>query len=418
MKNTACWARIALAATSAVCLNGCADTADTPFATASNALASADVLGFESIDAWSTSSGALALNSEHLQGNSSLSISNVASFARLRSANLSTLDADVSSAFGVRLKLPTNQPNPYWLGTLGLLVDAPSIGLYNVYLGTKELTGLPLGTFEQLLFEIPTWVQATLREASYADLSFQLELSVPVGSQQYLFDELRFARTVHVVYLVPSDKHVQPTYVANLENAIKHLQAFYHNEIGNGRSFSLASPVVTVVNTPNPSSYYAQGSGQFEFHSRILEDGLAATGGAFFRDKDIWLLYIDADPPCGSATGGNEGVATFPANDLRGLAGVPIVPICPGDPPQPNRCRWVGGMGHELGHAWNLPHPPGCEQGLAECPSEALMWTGFSSYPNTFLLPEDLALLANDAKNASFFNPIALPTTLPDCTAP
>jgi hypothetical protein len=50
-------------------------------------------------------------------------------------------------------------------------------------------------------------------------------------------------------------------------------------------------------------------------------------------------------------------------------------------------------LGHELGHALGLPHPPGCDQGLPSCDSNALMWLGYTTWPQTHLRPADRATL-------------------------
>ena len=55
--------------------------------------------------------------------------------------------------------------------------------------------------------------------------------------------------------------------------------------------------------------------------------------------------------------------------------------------------RWIGGAGHELGHALGLPHPPGCEARLSTCDRNALMWTGYAAWPNTYLREDEKAVL-------------------------
>ena len=55
--------------------------------------------------------------------------------------------------------------------------------------------------------------------------------------------------------------------------------------------------------------------------------------------------------------------------------------------------RYVGGLGHELGHAFGLSHPPGCDAGLATCDQNALMWAGYASYPNTYLRTDEKQIL-------------------------
>jgi hypothetical protein len=145
--------------------------------------------------------------------------------------------------------------------------------------------------------------------------------------------------------------------------------------------------------TSHDSAYYNANNqaGLFEFFFRAVGDGFEATGGGFNDPDAVWVYYIDADPACGQGIGGASGVALLSANDLRGLVGEPNVPPCIGDPPDTSGvCRWIGGLGHELGHALGLPHPPGCEQGT--CSAEAffsLMFFGYTVYPDTHFLDED-----------------------------
>jgi hypothetical protein len=54
----------------------------------------------------------------------------------------------------------------------------------------------------------------------------------------------------------------------------------------------------------------------------------------------------------------------------------------------------VGGLGHELGHAFELPHPAGWEQFAFDRSGGSLMAMGFRSYPETFLNPEDIETLS------------------------
>jgi hypothetical protein len=208
------------------------------------------------------------------------------------------------------------------------------------------------------------------------------------------------SRDVRFVYLVPADRVAVPCYADAIEHAARHLRAWYQQEMGNGRTFSLASPVVDVVSTPHPASWYStnpNGGSTVWFWNNVLQDAFEVTNGEFDDRRYRWIYYIDADPACGQiGGGGTNGVAVLPANDLRGLTGQKNVPACPNEPPDGGGvCRWIGGAGHEVGHALGLPHPIGCEDGNPDTPCihNALMWLGYLTYPDAVLLPEDRAIL-------------------------
>ena len=226
---------------------------------------------------------------------------------------------------------------------------------------------------------------------------------------------------VHVVYLVPSDRQASPLYVSTLEKTIRELQLWYQDHTTDAVTFEVSDPVVEVVATPNPAAFYStnpNGDAYLWFWNNVLDDAFAATGGTFNDPEHRWLYYIDADGACDQIAGsGTSGVAVLPANDLRGLTGQPNQPPCPDAPPDDGpRCRWVGGLGHELGHAFNLPHPPGCEDQdrTTPCDSGALMYLGYASYPDAYFTEDDQVTLAA----SPFFAPRALPRCSLDCSVP
>lgn len=213
---------------------------------------------------------------------------------------------------------------------------------------------------------------------------------------------------VHVIYLIPSDKSYRADYALSTERAIRHLQIWYRSTLGTGRTFTLTNPVVAVYHTGHTSDWYntnnAAANGGTTFWYNATGDGFALTGGGFYQPNDIWVFYIDADPAPGQAVGGAAGVALLPANDLRGLVGQTPEPVC----------RWVGGLGHELGHAFGLPHPPECDPvQTAECPTYALMWFGYTTYPSASLTSTDKGTLGQSA----FFSPLAVTGDLFDCSS-
>ena len=222
---------------------------------------------------------------------------------------------------------------------------------------------------------------------------------------------------IRLVYMVPSDRSAKPVYTQAMQSAALQLQHWFRAQTG-GSTFTLHQPIVEIQVTPHAAGWYSSNANvgvqeDLWFWQNVLADGFALTGGKFDDPSNIWLFYIDADPACGQATGGTSHVALLPANDLRGLAGEANVVLCPGGKPDAHgTCRWVGGLGHEAGHALGLPHPADCDKGLPSCPSQTLMWLGYVVYPATSLLASDLAALAK----SPFFGKVSLGPQPPACT--
>jgi len=174
---------------------------------------------------------------------------------------------------------------------------------------------------------------------------------------------------VRFVYLVPADKEEKPEYRLSIENAARHLQLWYKSQLGNDRSFNLHDPIVEVYKTSHNESWYstnpdADWAGEWKFWFNEVNDAFSLTGGSFEDPDNFWIIYIDALPACPLLQGGGlSHVAAMGVNDLRGLVGLPWLPICDEFVPDYSPCRYVGGLGHELGHAFGVPHPPGCDDG-------------------------------------------------------
>ncbi|HEX7423755.1 MAG TPA: hypothetical protein VF311_07700 [Terriglobales bacterium] len=204
------------------------------------------------------------------------------------------------------------------------------------------------------------------------------------------------AHIVRIVYLVPSDRLFRSEYRRRIKAAIFNVQMWYRGQMGNGETFRLPHPVVKVVHTSHAAAWYETNpvtgaDARLWFWFNALADAFSATGAQFYDPNHRWVFYIDADPGCGQVIGSAASVALLGANDLRGLTGQPNIPACSWEPPDTGGvCRWVGGLGHELGHTFGLPHPVPCPGGSAD---DALMCVGYITYPDTYLLPEDKEIL-------------------------
>ena len=203
---------------------------------------------------------------------------------------------------------------------------------------------------------------------------------------------------VRALYLVPADRAANPEYTAAIEMALLDLQSWYADQLG-GFTFALTSPSVDVVSTTHPAAYYSTAPNPFpdtnyDFFFNVLDE---ATGlGVQVNDPAYrWAIYIDSDPGPGQQGGAALGALTIiGAPDLRGLIGQEPQPVS----------RWIGGLGHELGHTFGLPHPSDCVGPTTSCvygPLDyssdvvggALMQFGYLTYPNTYLLSEEKQFL-------------------------
>lgn len=148
----------------------------------------ARVLGFESPSDWTVTGGSATSNDTRIQGQHSLAVT-ANGWTEILSTSLSSLGT-VEATISYKLQLPLAQPNPSWLGATQLYVDVPSRGIWNAYIGQRELTGMPLGSFQTISFQLSDAQLAALG-GTYSDLRFKIVLNVPQGAGPYLLDDLR-----------------------------------------------------------------------------------------------------------------------------------------------------------------------------------------------------------------------------------
>jgi hypothetical protein len=144
-------------------------------------------------------------------------------YIELTSVPLGTL-SNTSQNLSLDIRLPSNQPNPYWYGQVQMHMSIPSRGVYNEYLGAQELTGLPLETFKTLSFVIPSAVVPKL-PLSYSDLTFKITLNTPSGTaRQYLIDNLRFAQGGGLVWPNAMSQKTSDPWIAQNHQQITKMQ--------------------------------------------------------------------------------------------------------------------------------------------------------------------------------------------------
>ena len=187
-----------------------------------------------------------------------------------------------------------------------------------------------------------------------------------------------------MIYLVSKDREPKPEYTAAIEHAIRDLQGWYGRQLG-GPTFRLYDPVVEVVKSDQLANwFYGHPNGKDPDnwgYNNTLEEAKRLLGAKHFDPDYVWIIYSDGP---GDKGRGGSGVACLPEDDLLGLVGR--------HPTQTDPLRWIAGLGHELGHAFGLPHPVDTVKH-----ANAIMWTGiYGKYPRTaYLTDEDKQMLLN-----------------------
>jgi len=209
---------------------------------------------------------------------------------------------------------------------------------------------------------------------------------------------------IRPVYLVPKDGAPKPQFPVRLQRAAQHAQIWYRGQSPNKRTFSVAATPALTVRLENDAQWYTTFQPGFDpklnFWFNILEEMKRRLNADFNDDENTWLFYADIDAR-GQATGASSGIVLIDEGDVAGLLGL-------GEQPP---CRWIGSLGHELGHAFGLSHPVKCAVSptLPQC--QSLMYTGYRNYPKTTLLETDRKRLLQSA----FFSLLPGSIKMVDC---
>ena len=192
---------------------------------------------------------------------------------------------------------------------------------------------------------------------------------------------------VRVIYATPSDTDVNPAYMTALEKAIYNVQRWYAEKL-DGHTFAVQAPTPEYCTLPNPEDYYAREGG----YHRVVQDLQHCVPIWYESPYYVWAVYPDVVYHCGESDlgKGGSGTTVLHRNDLEGVRKPEGHTSCGYYRPQDG---WFGGLAHELGHAFGLPHPPGCNEGLEICDWHAMMNAGYVDYPDTYLTEADVEAL-------------------------
>jgi hypothetical protein len=150
----------------------------------------APVFGFENATAWRSTQATLSQAPALTQGSASLQVQGNG-WSEIKSRTFRTNGLVPSAALKLDVRVPTQQPNPYWFGDMSAFISCPSANLHNAFLASRPLTGLAAGTTHTLSFAVPSAVGAAL-SGPRNDCTVTLALNVPAGAGAYRLDNLRF----------------------------------------------------------------------------------------------------------------------------------------------------------------------------------------------------------------------------------
>ena len=215
--------------------------------------------------------------------------------------------------------------------------------------------------------------------ANYEEHTAELVVSVWISTMS--------EGSVRVLYVVPADKEFHDDYSAGISKAIVDVQSWYRRQL-DGLTFDIYSVIPEPCHLPEDEDYYSY----TEVGEKVLRDVQPCAPVVSNDPGFIWALYVDVEEACDGfqALGrGGDGLALLPGYDLELMQ-------------NPNRTRVfcdgtfyrtygsvLGGLAHEIAHAFHLPHPPGCDEDLPTCDGEALMGWGWGNYPDTYFRDDD-----------------------------
>ena len=206
--------------------------------------------------------------------------------------------------------------------------------------------------------------------------------------------------TVRVLYVVPSDREFRPDYGEAISHAIVDLQSWYRRQLG-GLTFSLYQAAPEHCRMSRPEEFYATGHAWDKVVEGVQQCA-PVTGGV---SDSVWVIYADVMESCdeylefgedGHELGrGGLGLTILGLDESNSGDVTKPTPYyyCGEGPYQAHFGKFIGGLGHELAHAFGLPHPPGCDPwDQATCDhreASSMMHDGYWLYPETHLLPSD-----------------------------
>ena len=159
------------------------------------------------------------------------------------------------------------------------------------------------------------------------------------------------APSVRAVYAVPSDRVVRAAFYAAVRDAVLDVQRYYAGQL-DGRTFVITGALPQVCSLPRAASHYEG----LDAWQNMLDDLQPCVPISHHSETYTWIVYADTTAACRGSFEtlgrGGDGVTIVGGWDLRGLTSDEPYSECDYWVPRPQN-GWIGGIAHELGHAFD-----------------------------------------------------------------
>jgi hypothetical protein len=189
--------------------------------------------------------------------------------------------------------------------------------------------------------------------------------------------------TMRVFYLRPTDVPFDQRYPDGITNVMHDAQDFFQAQLG--ETFRLNDPVVEVVEGDHEQVWYEETPNGDDRYWWSAANAQQEIQRRFDLPDNRWMVVSEVSAEGEGAGGGaSGGWVLLPGHDADGAAGYPA-----------QQARWVGGMVHELGHAFGLPDSSSTD---GTC-----MSASFYEWPNCTFTDSQKSTMRNSAWGSGKF---------------
>lgn len=147
------------------------------------------IFGFDDRSLWTSSVSLSTVGGPRTEGIAALKVGG-SNYRELTTVPFNTAALQgITSKLAFDIFITATPVNPYWLGQTQILVNCPSAGIYNQFIGAVELTGRPLGKFTTVKYNLPWYVVNALR---HPHSDFSIKIAVNQSDVGALVDNMRF----------------------------------------------------------------------------------------------------------------------------------------------------------------------------------------------------------------------------------